>query len=92
MITRENQDPEYMKFLNETIDRTDITWEKKLDLIIEMKKKKFGLIGMHPSILPIDPNKPQPTVEGVAHDMCLMIQEFDSGNCREITGEELEKF
>ena len=89
METEENKDSEYMKFLDETIDRTDISWEKKLDLIIEMKKKKFGLLGIHPSILPLDPDKPKPTVESVAHDMCLMIQACDHGNCKEITGEEL---
>lgn len=72
------------------------TWTSKADKIIQFKKEKRGLLGMHIST-PLDVlcgqrkiEDPAAEAEKMAHDLCLMMQAEAEGKLKEVT--DLDKY
>jgi len=66
-----------------------LTWVKRLETIIEWKRKNEGLIGCPRPF--VDPFKsPRPSVEDIAHDMFMMQRCVDRGEAQEVDVTDLD--
>ena len=84
------RDDELADFIKSVIDGEG-TWVSKADKIIQFKKEKRGLLGMHVSA-PLDVlcgqrkiEDPAAEAEKMARGLCLMMQAEAEGKLKEVT-------
>ena len=90
-------DEELVKVIDEAISGSS-SYVDALDKVVEWKKKNRGLRGIHvsPSLdvfLNSDNRKIDPKDEAnkMAHDVLMMDRAFALCQCKEVTGEELDR-
>ena len=89
------RDDELADFIKSVIDGEG-TWVSKADKIIQFKKEKRGLRGIHVSA-PLDVlcgqrkiEDPTAEAERMAHDLCFMMQAESEGKFKDVT--DLDKY
>ena len=74
---------ELIDLYEELMENKSLTWVKRLETIIEWKRKNEGLIGCPRPF--VDPFKePPPSAEDIAHDMFMMQRCVDRGEAQEV--------